>query len=77
MFDLALEETNQQSVSDSLFNLTLEKQKELEHAMFQHFIEIKNLCNPDQKTNLKKLMHRLFAPPQPGSPEGPPPRRNS
>ena len=77
LFDLALEETNQQSVSDSLLNLTLEKQKELEQAMFQHFIEIKNLCNPDQKLNLKKLMHKLFSPPQLGSPDGPPPRRNS
>lgn len=72
MFDLALDETDQQSVSDSLLNLTLEKQKRLEKAMFQHFIDIKNLCNPEQKVKLKKLMHKLFAPPPSGGPDGPP-----
>ena len=73
MFDQAMGESNQQSISDSLLTLTLEKQKELEQAMFQHFIDINNLCTTDQKNNLKKLMHKLLAPPHP---DGPPHGRN-
>jgi len=73
MFDLAIEESNHQSFSDSLLNVTLEKQTQLEKAMFHYVIDIKELCNSEQKVKLKELMHKLFAPPPPPKQKGPPP----
>ena len=84
MFDQALKNNNQTTISDSLLNLTQAKQAEMERKTFQHFLDLKNLCNPDQQKILQQLIHRLFAPPinermdAPPSPRGelPPHLRN-
>ncbi|MCB0753930.1 MAG: hypothetical protein KDC52_20835 [Ignavibacteriae bacterium] len=60
---------NSSSISDSLLNLTLEKQGEIEKATFEHFLKLKQICTPEQQEKLFKLMHRLLGPPT-GGPRG-------
>lgn len=62
--------SNDSSISDSLLNLSLEKQGQLEIITFQHFQKLKQICTPEQQEKLFELMHRLIGPPQRG---GPPP----
>lgn len=57
-------------ISDSLLNLSLEKQSQLEKLAFEHFLKLKQICTPEQQKELFKHMHGLLGPPQPG---GPPP----
>ncbi|MCP5064360.1 MAG: hypothetical protein GY936_18115, partial [Ignavibacteriae bacterium] len=73
MFDQALKDNIQTTISDSLLILTQVKQAEMERKIFQHFLDLKNLCNPDQQKILQKLIHRLFAPPHNERMDGPPP----
>ena len=61
------------AISDSLLNLTQAKQAEIERLTFQHFVNLKNLCKPDQKDKLKILIHQLFPPMAEGN-NPPPPR---
>ncbi|MCP5062564.1 MAG: hypothetical protein GY936_08885, partial [Ignavibacteriae bacterium] len=46
MFDQALKDNIQTTISDSLLILTQVKQAEMERKIFQHFLDLKNLCNP-------------------------------
>lgn len=68
MFDTVLEEDTRPTLSDSLLDLSLEKQAEIERLTFQHFLDLKELCEPGQQEKLKLLMHELFRrrPPPPG-----------
>ena len=72
MFDKAFEQDDN-TLSDSLLNLTLEHQAQLEKAMFNHFVGLKEICNDDQKEKLKEIIHKLFAPPHPPGGDRPPP----
>jgi periplasmic protein CpxP/Spy len=69
MFNEAMYNSNM-NISDSLLNLTLESQRQLEIITFQHFQKVKQICTPEQQEKLFKLMHRLLGPPPKG---GPPP----
>lgn len=76
MFEQVLEERAPATVSDSLLNLVLAKQAELERMTFQHFLDLKNLCGPGQKEKLRLLMGEVFRPkepPQMPGRENPPP----
>ena len=66
-------------ISDSLLNLSLEKQSQLELLTFQHFLKLKEICTPEQQTRLFEIVHRLLGkaqqggPPRGERPAGPPP----
>ena len=60
MFDEVLGENPQPVLSDSLLNLVQKKQSEFEHLTFQHFLDLKNLCGPEQQDKLRLLMHEVF-----------------
>ena len=57
-------------ISDSLLNLSLEKQSQLELLTFQHFLKLKQICTPEQQKKLFKIVNRLLGQTQQG---GPPP----
>ena len=67
------------NISDSLLNLSLEKQGQLEIITFQHFQKLKQICTPEQQEKLFELVHKLIGPSQRGGPppgrkpDGPPP----
>ncbi len=65
MFDEVLMENPQATVSDSLLNLSLEIQAGIERLTFQYFLDMKELCEPDQQEKLQMLMHELFRRPPP------------
>ncbi len=75
MFDEVLEDNPQTELSDSLLALAQAKQAQLEQLTFQHFLDLKKLCRPEQQDKLKLLMHEVFRPsPPPGRDgDGPPP----
>ena len=66
-------------ISDSLLNLSLEKQSQLELLAFQHFLKLKKICTPEQQKRLFEIVHRLLVkaqqggPPRGEIPDGPPP----
>jgi hypothetical protein len=66
MFDEVLQDNPQPMLSDSLLRLAQEKQVNLEQLTFQHFLDLKKLCKPEQQDKLKLLMHEVFRP-KPGS----------
>ncbi len=80
MFDEVLEDSPQPQLSDSLLRLIQEKQADLEQVTFQHFLDLKKLCKPEQRDKLKLLMREVFrqksgsrddgAPPPPPPAEG-------
>jgi periplasmic protein CpxP/Spy len=75
MFDEVLQDNSQQELSDSLLTLAQEKQAKLEQHTFQHFLDLKKLCKPEQQEHLKFLIHELFrqnSPPGMKN-DGPPP----
>ena len=72
MFDEVLRENPQSTLSDSLLNLAQNKQAQIEKLTFQHFLNLKKLCKPEQRENLKLLMNELFRKQRQGK-EGPPP----
>lgn len=73
MFDKILEDNKLTSLSDSLLNLALDKQSEIEKLTFNHFLSLKKLCSPEQQKNLQFLMHGILGPPPPeGKHDGPP-----
>jgi protein CpxP len=60
MFDEVLKDNPQPMPSDSLLKLTQEKQDNLERQTFQHFLDLKKLCKPEQQDKLKLLVHEVF-----------------
>lgn len=84
MFDEILEDSPQPLLSDSLLRLVQEKQANLEKLTFQHFLNLKKLCKPEQRDNLRLLMREVFRqksgprddrmPPPPPGDNMPPPR---
>jgi len=60
MFDEVLQENPQPTLSDSLLKLTQEKQLQIERLTFQHFLDLKKICKPEQQDKLKLLMHEMF-----------------
>jgi hypothetical protein len=73
MFDQALQSNDQAMISDSLLNLAQEKQSKIEKLTFQQFLDLKKICNSEQKMKLRKLIHRVLAPPHPERHGEPPP----
>lgn len=69
MFDEAMYKDNG-VISDSLLNLSLKKQAELEKITFEHFVKLKQICTPEQQEKLFELVERLIGP---RKNEGPPP----
>ena len=55
-------------ISDSLLNLSLEKQSQLELLAFQHFLKLKEICTTEQQTKLFEIVHRLLGKAQQGNP---------
>ena len=77
MFDGVLSDNPQPTLSDSLLELTLEKQVELERLTFQYFLDLKKMCTPDQQKKLRLLMHDVMHPPNARPGDGRPvPLRN-
>ena len=72
MFDEALKEGTNIAISDSLLNLAQTKQAEIEKLTFQHFVELKNLCGPEQKDKLQNLIHKILQPKPKGNVPPPP-----
>lgn len=66
MFDEVLRENSLPMLSDSLLEQAQEKQAQIEQLTFQHFLDLKKLCKPDQQDKLKMLMHELFQRQHPG-----------
>lgn len=60
MFDEALVDIPKTELSDSLLTISQTKQAEIERLTFQHFLELKKLCKPEQQDKLKLLIHELF-----------------
>lgn len=73
MFDQVLAEQAPKAISDSLLNLVLAKQAELERVTFKHFLALKDLCGPGQKEKLRLLMNEAFRPKMSPQPKGPGP----
>ncbi len=85
MFDEVLVENPKQELSDSLLALAQEKQAQLEKITFQHFLDLKKLCKPEQQDKLKILLNEFFrknaptgmnndtSPPSPDAEGHPPP----
>lgn len=84
MFDAVFSREPQPALSDSLLQLSLQKQAELDSLTYQHFLDLKKLCDPDQQYQLKMLIGEFFrqqgrlqgkgqVPPPPGRGEGTPP----
>ena len=78
MFDEVLKENPQPILSDSLLTLIQTKQSKFEHLTFQHFLDLRNLCGPEQQQKLKLLMHEVFrqGPPPAGDADGPSPPKH-
>ncbi|RMD48160.1 MAG: hypothetical protein D6830_07420 [Ignavibacteria bacterium] len=70
MFDRVLENEKDVSSPDSLLNLILLKQADIEKLTYNHFLKLKELCGKEQKEKLKILMHQMF------HPQLPPPDQN-
>lgn len=51
-------------ISDSLLNLSLEKQNQLELLTFDHFLKLKQICTPEQQKKLFGLVQQLIGPRQ-------------
>lgn len=70
MFDAVLQDEPRPMLSDSLLQIAQEKQAEIERMTFQYFLDLKQLCRPEQRDKLKILMHEVFR-----KRSGPPPPR--
>lgn len=74
MFDAVLDDNPNPVLSDSLLQLSQDKQAEIERLTFQHFVDLKKLCSPEQQDKLQLLIHDMFRrPPQGERPLPPPP----
>ncbi len=86
MFEAVLEDSPKPELSGSLLALAQQKQAEIERSTFQYFLDLKNLCRPDQRGQLRAIIEDLFrqAPgrqgedrPRPPAGREPPPRDDS
>jgi len=73
MFDEVLKDIPKPEFSDSLLAISQSKQAEIERMTFQHFLNLKRLCKPEQQNKLKLLMHELFREQPAGNVEKQPP----
>lgn len=85
MFDQVFQDEPRPVLSDSLLKLVQSKQADLEEITFQHFLDLKKLCKPEQQNKLKLLLDEFFSknmppgmkqdkrPPPPPDGKGPPP----
>ena len=70
-------ETVKSSTIDSLTTLIGIREKEKDMNVFNHFREIQNICDENQKKRLEKILKDALRPPgQPGREGEPPPPRN-
>jgi len=60
--------------SDSVLNLILENQKQKEQVTFNHFREVKNICNETQKTIFDTILNEILAQLKSFTPPPPPQR---
>ncbi|HAB51624.1 MAG: hypothetical protein A2315_06850 [Ignavibacteria bacterium RIFOXYB2_FULL_35_12] len=73
MFDEVLKDVAKPELSDSLLTISQNKQAEIEQLTFQHFLDLKKLCKPEQQNKLKLLIHELFRGQHAGNAENQPP----
>lgn len=66
MFNEALIDNPQNVLPDSLLKLTLDKQLEIEQLTLKYFLDLKELCNPEQEEKLNLLIEELFRKPKNG-----------
>ncbi len=74
LYSLLKENTIDKSKSDSIINKISINQNLMDHLNFNHFQQIKSICNPEQLERFNALVEdltHLFAPQ--GQPQGPPP----
>ena len=69
IFDYVLLNEPEENVLDSLVNISLKKQTQLELKTIKHFQELKKMCKPDQVKKLKEVMLKILPPPERG-PDG-------
>jgi hypothetical protein len=60
MFDGVLSDDPQPRLSDSLLRKTQEVQNQIEAATFQHLLNLRNICSPEQRLKLKDILHELI-----------------
>lgn len=77
MFDEVFTEDPQPVLSDSLLKLSQEKQAQIEQLTYQHFFELRKMCNPEQQKKLQKMIHEIFHQQLGGMRDGPPPPRRN
>lgn len=72
MFDEILKENPRTAHSDSLLDLSLAGQAEIERLTLQYFLDLKALCEPEQQRKLQSTIHKLLhhPPPPPPPPAG-------
>ncbi len=66
LYQFLLKSSENKSIVDSIVNLLGENQKLIENIHFNHFADIKKLCEPDQMESFGELATELsgiFAPP--------------
>ncbi|NQV36477.1 MAG: hypothetical protein HQ509_00540 [Candidatus Marinimicrobia bacterium] len=73
MFDEVLQNNSPPTLSDSLLSITLEKQGQIELLTYQHLLDLKKLCGPEQQDKLQMLLHELFRSKSAGEGPNPPP----
>lgn len=78
MYDEVLQDKPQLKLSDSLLTIVQEKQVQIEQITFQHFLDLKELCNQGQQDKLRLLIDEFFRqkPPQRMSNDHPPPPKD-
>lgn len=54
-----LSENNDHAKKDSLFASILTIQSEIEHINYDHFLEIKNICRPNQMNDFIELTNKM------------------
>jgi hypothetical protein len=73
MFDDVLRDDPAPVLSDSLLVLTQRTQDEIERLTFQHLLDVKKLCTPEQRKKLHAIIHEMFRGKPRGDEPGPPP----
>lgn len=75
MYDEVLQDKPQLMLPDSLLTIAQEKQVQIEQITFQHFLDLKKLCNQEQQDKLRLLIDEFFRknPPHRRGNDHPPP----
>lgn len=76
LFDGALTDNNDGRDFDKLLNEILMVQEQLERTTYQHFVDLKNLCNAEQKEKLHSLLDKLLPPPKEKKSDRPPHKKH-